>query len=220
LRSRRWPAHDPSASDPVLVLIRNATLASGDYTMMTLTAATSLVVSSGSSLGTTNSAAFRLWLVGFNDAGTFRLGVINALAGVNAQPMLTPDTAGILDRGRRRRQCRQRAGVLYRHGGRLETVCGARLCRLSVGACAAGTWSASPTTLQLYHSGVPLPGRNFSARRCAIQPFTLINGTHRAVGCRQRADDRDQDAGRQRSVRRPIRSMCWCATPRPTGDFT
>jgi hypothetical protein len=36
-----------------------------------------LVVSSGSTLGTTSAQAIRLWVVAFNDAGTFRLGVIN-----------------------------------------------------------------------------------------------------------------------------------------------
>jgi hypothetical protein len=54
---------------------------------MTMTAATSLVVSSGSTLGAANNTPFRLWLVGFNDAGTFRLGVVNCLSGTSIYPL-------------------------------------------------------------------------------------------------------------------------------------
>jgi hypothetical protein len=68
---------DPSTSEPVLVLFRNATAGTGDYTVISITAATSIVISSGSTLGTSSGVASRLWIVGFNDAGTFRLGVIN-----------------------------------------------------------------------------------------------------------------------------------------------
>src|SRR5258706_7973472 len=68
---------DPSATDPVYVAFRNATLATGDYNILAITAATSLVISSGSTVGATNNVAFRLWIVGFNDAGTFRLGAVN-----------------------------------------------------------------------------------------------------------------------------------------------
>lgn len=167
---------DPTASDPVLVLIRNATLATGDYTMMAITAATSLVVSSGSSLGTSNSAAFKLWLVGFNDAGTFRLGVINALDGVNALPMLTPDQlasstaeggAGNAD-----------SALVFYTGTAVASKPYAVLgfADYPSGLAAAGTWSASPTTLQLYHAAVPLPGRNFSAQIRNSGGITLING--------------------------------------------
>ena len=42
-----------------------------------MTAATTLVVPSGARLGVPAATAFRLWVVGFNDAGTFRLGVMN-----------------------------------------------------------------------------------------------------------------------------------------------
>jgi len=72
---------DPSGGDPVTVAFRNATGTTGDYSVLTLSAANSLVISSGSTLGVTSATAFRLWVVGFNDAGTFRLGVINCRSG-------------------------------------------------------------------------------------------------------------------------------------------
>jgi hypothetical protein len=68
---------DPSASDPVYILFRNATAATGDYTIITVTAASSIVVSSTSTLGTASGTAHRLYVVGFNDAGTFRMGIYN-----------------------------------------------------------------------------------------------------------------------------------------------
>lgn len=69
--------NDPSASSPCNVNFRNVTGTVGSTTALQVTSASSLVVSSGSTLGVTSSTAFRLWVVGFNDGGTFRLGVIN-----------------------------------------------------------------------------------------------------------------------------------------------
>lgn len=45
---------DPSATSPVVVFFRNATAATGTYTEMSITAATSLVISSGSTMGTSS----------------------------------------------------------------------------------------------------------------------------------------------------------------------
>jgi hypothetical protein len=168
--------NDPSTGDPVLVLVRNGTLATGDYTVMTLTSATSITVSSGSSLGTTNSAAFKVWLVGFNDAGTFRLGIINPLDGLLAQLLLTPDQpasstaeggAGNAD-----------SALTFYTGAAVTSKPYAVLgfADYPAGLASAGAWSVSPTTLQLYHAAVPLPGRGVAAQiRNLASP--LINGT-------------------------------------------
>lgn len=69
--------NNPSSSSPCNVNFRNVTGTVGSTTALQVTSASSLVVSSGSTLGVTSSTAFRLWVVGFNDGGTFRLGVIN-----------------------------------------------------------------------------------------------------------------------------------------------
>src|SRR3990167_4912192 len=69
---------DPSASDKIRIGFRDATAGTGAYSVLEISAATSIVISSGSTLGATSATTFRLWLVGFNDAGTFRLGVIKA----------------------------------------------------------------------------------------------------------------------------------------------
>lgn len=150
--------NDPSAVDPVHVLVP----AGGGFAMVSLTAATSLVVSAGSSLGSVNGAAFRLWVVGINDAGTFRLGVVNALRGSLALPVLKPDRpvtataeggaggadnlftvyadAGVVD-------------AAYTPLGYLDW---------SNGLAAAGSWSAGPDAIELYRAGLPLPGADMA----------------------------------------------------------
>jgi hypothetical protein len=66
--------NDPSASDPVFIAFPNATLTTGNYQVRSITAALSLTISNGSSVGTSNSAPFRVWFPLFDDAGTLRLG--------------------------------------------------------------------------------------------------------------------------------------------------
>jgi hypothetical protein len=68
---------DPTAGSAVTAYFRNATAATGSLATLTISAATSLTVPSGATLGVSSSTAFRLWVVLFNDAGTARLGVIN-----------------------------------------------------------------------------------------------------------------------------------------------
>lgn len=73
----------PSASTPLYFDFRSATATPPTQTRLAVTAALSLTVPSGATLGTANAAAFRLWLVLFNDAGISRLGIINSLASGN-----------------------------------------------------------------------------------------------------------------------------------------
>lgn len=78
---------DPSAASPCIVNFRNVTGTTGATTPLKITAATSFVISSGSNYGISNSTAFRLWVVIFNDGGTARLGAINASAGSTIYPL-------------------------------------------------------------------------------------------------------------------------------------
>lgn len=153
---------DPSATDPVYILFRNATAATGDYTVLTLTAATSFVVSSTSTLGTANSTPFRLWVVGFNDGGTFRLGVINCLsyvAGTYAKvyplgqfPIASSTAEGGAGGA-------DSAHVFYT-GAAVTSKAYVVLGYLTweSGLSTAGTWDALPTRSHLQAQGDPLPG--------------------------------------------------------------
>lgn len=166
---------DPSAVDPVLVLFRNGTPGVGDFNLMSLTAATSLVISSGSSLGTFNNRPFTLRLCGINDAGTFRLGAINLGREGAALPVMRTDQfvtstaeggAGAADS----------ANVLYTG----TAVAGKPVVMIadldwSAGLTVAGTWDAGPSQIQLYDHRMPMPGHGMPA---IAKKFTgLFSGT-------------------------------------------
>jgi hypothetical protein len=68
---------DPAGGSPCTVTFRNATATTGTYADVSATAATSVVVSNGSSLGCTASSQCVLYVYAVNDAGTLVLGVIN-----------------------------------------------------------------------------------------------------------------------------------------------
>ncbi len=150
---------DPSAGDPVYFVFRNATAATGDYVILTATAALSLVISSGSTLGTSSSSVpFRLWLVCFNDGGTLRLGIINCLNGTTIYPLgggfqiasATSEGGG---------GGADSAQVFYANAtvtSKAYAILG--YASYETGVSTAGTWANSPTRLQLFGPGVPLPG--------------------------------------------------------------
>ena len=66
---------DPSLSDPVKISFRSSTLTSGLYTTRSATAATSIVISSGSTLGTADALAADVYVYALDNAGTIELGV-------------------------------------------------------------------------------------------------------------------------------------------------
>lgn len=149
--------NDPSAADPVWVAFRNVTLAAGNYQIRQITSATSLVISSGSTLGASSATPFRTWIVLIDDAGTLRLaaqncsttlasyalaefGVINAIAEGGAG---AADSAGIAYAGA------TVSAKPFRIIGFLEWA---------TGLVTAGTWDAAPDGVQLFGPGVKKPG--------------------------------------------------------------
>lgn len=155
---------NPSSSNPVLVLFRDVAAGTGGYSMISVEAATSITVSSGSTLGATSATAFRIWVVGFNDGGTFRLGVINCLtsalnifplAGFGIASSTAEGGAGAAD-----------AAHVFYTGTAVTSKPYAVLGYLSyeTGLGTAGTWDAGPTRAQLFGHGVPLPGQVIQER--------------------------------------------------------
>jgi hypothetical protein len=158
---------DLSASNPALIPFRNATLATGDYTWIALTANQTLTVSSGSTLGAVANQAFRLWVVGFNDGGTFRLGVIKTVttvAGVLNQTAIIHPLAAW---GAASSTAEGGAGgadsarVFYTGTAviaKAYTTLG--YATWDSGLAVIGTWDVGPTRVQPYTQEVPLPGRH------------------------------------------------------------
>jgi hypothetical protein len=145
--------NDPSAADPVWVLFRNATVTLGQPSALKITAATSFTVPNTATLGTVNATPFRLWVVGINDAGTFRLGVINCVSGTDVFPLRDDALQSPIT------PAASLAQTVYANAGSLSKA--SRILgymEWSAGLAAAGTWASGPTKVQHFHYGVSLPG--------------------------------------------------------------
>lgn len=141
--------NDPSSTDPVVVAFRNATAATGNYVYRTITAATSLTVSSGSTLGAVNSVAFRVDLVLFDDAGTIRIGAINGLdLSEYYAPNKTPTASSTAEGGA---GAADSVGVFYTGTAvTSKPFIPFAYADYNSGLATAGSWNVSPTVLGLY----------------------------------------------------------------------
>lgn len=152
--------NDPSALSPVYLDFRSATAATGTTSAYALRSATSLVISSGSTLGTANNVPFRIWIVAFDDAGTIRIGAIqNVTGGATptavfglAEYAVASSTAeggaGAADNPATFYTGTAVTSKAYRIIGFMEW---------SSGLATAGTWSAGPTTIQVFGPGIKKP---------------------------------------------------------------
>ena len=135
-----FDGNDPSAGNPVYIPFRSVTAGSGDVDVLVLTAATSVVVSSGSTLGATSAVASTLIVVGFNDGGTFRLGVINPASGIQIIDGIASSTAeggaGAADS----------AGVFYT-GTAVTSKAYTVLGFVTSTQATAGTWATAPSSV-------------------------------------------------------------------------
>lgn len=156
---------DPSTASPVVVVFRDPTVANGGPVYGAITAANSVVVSNGSTLGTTNSVGFKVWIVLFNDAGTLRLGVINCLTAsvgppvnVNIYPLgQVPLASSTAEGGAGGADSTATFYTGTAVAAKAYVVLG--YASWESGLAAAGTWSAGPTRIQLFSPNVPLPGQ-------------------------------------------------------------
>lgn len=165
---------DPSATNPVLFVFRNATAATGDYVVRSVTAALSLVISSGSSMGFTNGVAGRIWLGALDNAGTVELFAVNCVSGKSIYalgqfPLITTTAeggAGAADSAQVPYSATARTSKAYVPLGYAS---------YETGLATAGTWAASPTRIQLYGQGVPLPGQRVQLVR--LDSSAVATGT-------------------------------------------
>src|SRR5215831_8005951 len=147
--------NDPSANDPVFFLFRDA---AAGYAVIEQTAALSITVPSGATLGTVNGQANRIWVGVFNNAGTAVLGVYNSLnASTSPGPSIVPwdetspaNGTGITS-GSTSPQiwytASTLASVVLRILGYMEST-----------QATAGTWATAPSKVQLFGPGVKRPG--------------------------------------------------------------
>lgn len=147
---------DPSPTDPTLFRFP---VASGGYIVREVSAALSLTVTSGSSLGVTATVPFAIWSVALDDAGTVRLGVVNCATSsgmLSLNPMEKRTTtaeggAGGADSN----------GTIYT-GTAIATpryMIPLAYHDWNSGLATAGTWNVNADDYGLWQPGMPLPGQ-------------------------------------------------------------
>lgn len=159
----------PSSTSPALIPFRSATAATGTISQASVTASNTLVISSGSTMGASNATAFRLWIVMFDDGGTYRLGAINCRATTSIYPLTTHGVVSSTAEGGA--GAADSAQVFYTGTAvttKAYTVLG--YLEWASGLTTAGTWDALPTWTSVFKPGDPLPG-------ATVQLVTLNSGT-------------------------------------------
>ena len=143
--------NDPSATNPVTIVFRDETLTTGTPNIRTVTAATSVVLSSGSTLGFTAAAAGRLYVWAIDNAGTVEL-ALSRTADIFPESNLVSTTAeggaGAADSAIVMYSTTARTNVACRCIGYIEITTGAT----------AGEWDNNPTKIQVMGPGVKRTG--------------------------------------------------------------
>lgn len=147
-----------TGTNPIFVPFRSLTTATGTVTYDTISAALSLVVPSGATLGTSSSnVPFRLWIFLAHNGGTPEIGVATCSSATSVFPCAsweyTLKTTTTISAGA------GTGGVLYTTTGvALDAVRIVGFCDFASGLATAGTWASSCTTLQVFGPGVKKPG--------------------------------------------------------------
>jgi hypothetical protein len=130
--------------NPTTLNFRSATLASGTVVSRRIASAISVVVSSGSTLGTTSAAQSRIVVLAIDNAGTVELAVVNIAGGndLTETGLITTTAeggAGAADSASVIYSTTARTNVAYRVVGYVEST-----------QATAGTWVTTPSTIQGY----------------------------------------------------------------------
>lgn len=129
---------DPAVSTgAVIIPYRSATSTSGAYTNVSSTAALSVVVPSGATLGTTSGAQAYLWLYAMNNSGATVLGVSQLKFDDGSVQSSTTISSGA-----------SANNLIYSTSG-LSNVPIRLLGRIKVTETTAGTWATAPSEISL-----------------------------------------------------------------------
>jgi hypothetical protein len=130
--------------NPTTLDFRSATLTSGTVVSRLVSSAISVVVSSGSTLGTVSAVQSRIVVLALDNAGTVELAVVNIAGGNDlTETGLISTTAeggaGAADSASTVYSTTARTNVAYRVVGYVEST-----------QATAGTWATAPSTIQGY----------------------------------------------------------------------
>jgi hypothetical protein len=164
------------------------TSAGGILTPITISSPQTLVIPSGATLGQPSAAAFRIWIVGINDGGTFRLGAIccsDATKQIYSLQEHLPINATLISAPA------TSAGVIY-----ANATVGAKFFRIlgflewsSAGVATAGTWTVTSLLYsQRFGAGIRKPGfqvngqfSSVTGRSAAVTAASYTNTSHTAT---------------------------------------
>jgi hypothetical protein len=136
-----------SATDPAFISFRSATLTSGVYNRRSVTAALSLVISSGSTLGQTSAQPSCIYVYAIDNAGTVELAASHALYSEGSLVSTTAEGgAGAADSPVTMYSTTARSNVPCRLIGVLTNT-----------QATAGTWATVPSQIQLMPSATFKP---------------------------------------------------------------
>ena len=136
---------DPSSTNPVDIVFRNATATTGTPSVVTSTAATSVVVSSGSTLGHVSAVDQYVYVYAINNAGTIELAVCRTFVGNESIVTTTGEGGGgAADSGTVVYSTTARSNVAIQLIGRLKS-----------NQAAAGTWATAIAEISLTTFAAP-----------------------------------------------------------------
>jgi hypothetical protein len=159
--------NDPTAATPISLYFRNVNLLASPNTptLLKVAAAASITMPSGSTLGIPSATACRVWIVGWNDGGTFRLGVYRATryASVSGDCQVYPLTENGIGSSTLVSASATAAGTHYTAGAGVSAKAFRVLGYVEWGpsGMTPGTWTTTNLIqIQTFGPGIPLPGGN------------------------------------------------------------
>lgn len=167
---------DPTTNSPVKIAFRNATLTTGDYSVVSVTSALSMTVSAGSTLGFTTSQTSRIYVGAMLFGGAAELFVYhplsgNSLVGLNESALGSTSAeggAGAADSAQVLYSTTARSNVPIRILGYFDVQTGAT----------AGNWGNAATQVQLMGSGVRRTGDTIQVVYSATGAVATGTGTY------------------------------------------
>lgn len=136
----------PSSASPVQVAFRSTTNATGTFSTGTATGATTVVISSGSTLGFLSGGTYNLWVYAINNAGTIELGTSMTLFDTSVVLSSTAEGgAGAADSNNVIYSTTTRANVAMRV-----------IAKMVISEATAGTWVSVPTVISCQYYDSPL----------------------------------------------------------------
>jgi hypothetical protein len=173
----------PTATSPCNIFYRNATQATGSWTQVTTTAATTFTANSGSTFGSTNTTAtctaaascpFKLWVVAINSGSGTVLGVVDLTNASGVDPL----NEGVLLSTTACNACNTATVQATVYSTAAQTnrpfvILG--YLEWGSGLATAGTWASAPTSIQTAGPGIPKPGSIVQGPLVAVSTGTATS---------------------------------------------